>query len=247
VDFALWQREWLQGEELERQLGYWRERLAGAPEALRLPADFPPPARPTPAGGHVVLQVRGNVMERLQVRGADEFQALVIDVLITRRQVKEENDIIVAKALPTTKPRERANKPNEFKTNDDFCPGCGLELKSMPIERTNLWTDVFARDLVNGITTLISVGTNGHVGGNDNSLLATMSTNGLIGFESQAGNLTPNDTNGLSDVFVRNLLAGTTTLINGPSQWTISVASLSRTLRRRGVRRLCQHQRVYGS
>ena len=80
-------------------------------------------------------------------RLADEFQALVIDVLITRRQVKEENDIIVAKALPTTKPRERANKPNEFKTNDDFCPGCGLELKSMPIERTNLWTDVFARDL----------------------------------------------------------------------------------------------------
>ena len=40
-----------------------------------------------------------------------------------------------------------ANKPNEFVTNDDFCPGCGLELKSLPIDRTNLWTDVFSRDL----------------------------------------------------------------------------------------------------
>ena len=80
-------------------------------------------------------------------RLAEEFQELIVDVLIARRQVKAENDIIAAKALPTTKPREPANKPNEFKTNDDFCPGCALELKSMPIERTNLWMDVFQRDL----------------------------------------------------------------------------------------------------
>ena len=59
-------------------------------------------------------------------RLAEEFQDLLVDVLIARRQVKAENDIIAAKALPTTKPRELANKPNEFKTNDDFCPGCGL-------------------------------------------------------------------------------------------------------------------------
>jgi hypothetical protein len=34
----------------------------------------------------------------------------------------KENDIIRAQALPTTKPKKPANKPNEFKTNDDFCP-----------------------------------------------------------------------------------------------------------------------------
>ena len=38
------------------------------------------------------------------------------------------------------KPKEPANLPNEFMTNDDFCPGCGLELRSMPTERTTLWT-----------------------------------------------------------------------------------------------------------
>lgn len=78
---------------------------------------------------------------------AEEFQALVIEIMFERREMKEENEIIVAKSLPGTKKKERANKPNEFITNDDFCPGCGLELKTLPLERMNLWTDVFQRDL----------------------------------------------------------------------------------------------------
>ncbi|HEX4963095.1 MAG TPA: non-ribosomal peptide synthase/polyketide synthase, partial [Thermoanaerobaculia bacterium] len=43
ADFALWQRRWLQGEVLESQLAYWRERLAGAP-VTELPTDRPRPA-----------------------------------------------------------------------------------------------------------------------------------------------------------------------------------------------------------
>ena len=43
ADFAVWQRGWLQGEALDRQLGYWRDRLAGLP-ALDLPTDRPRPA-----------------------------------------------------------------------------------------------------------------------------------------------------------------------------------------------------------
>ena len=43
ADFAVWQREWLRGEVLERQIAYWRERLAGAPP-LDLPTDRPRPA-----------------------------------------------------------------------------------------------------------------------------------------------------------------------------------------------------------
>jgi amino acid adenylation domain-containing protein len=42
-DFAAWQRRWLAGEALAGQLAYWRERLAGAPAALELPADRPRP------------------------------------------------------------------------------------------------------------------------------------------------------------------------------------------------------------
>ncbi|HEU5231089.1 MAG TPA: condensation domain-containing protein, partial [Ktedonobacteraceae bacterium] len=44
VDYALWQRQWLQGEVLERQLGYWKKQLAALPTLLQLPTDRPRPA-----------------------------------------------------------------------------------------------------------------------------------------------------------------------------------------------------------
>ena len=81
---------------------------------------------------------------------AVEFQALLLDVMFEKKEIKEENDIIAAKALPGTKKKEPGKLPSDFVTNDDFCPGCGLELKSLPIERSNLWTDVFVRDLQEG-------------------------------------------------------------------------------------------------
>jgi len=41
ADYAVWQREWLQGEVLERQLNYWRRQLAGVPAVLDLPIARP--------------------------------------------------------------------------------------------------------------------------------------------------------------------------------------------------------------
>jgi non-ribosomal peptide synthase protein (TIGR01720 family) len=40
ADFALWQREWLQREEMQAQLAYWQQKLAKLP-ALELPTDYP--------------------------------------------------------------------------------------------------------------------------------------------------------------------------------------------------------------
>ncbi len=51
ADFALWQRRWLAGDALERQLASWRRILAGAPSSLALPTDRPRPAVPTYSGG----------------------------------------------------------------------------------------------------------------------------------------------------------------------------------------------------
>ncbi|MDB4948388.1 MAG: lgrB [Gemmatimonadetes bacterium] len=42
VDYAVWQRGWLTGETLDRQVAYWREHLAGAP-SLAVPTDRPRP------------------------------------------------------------------------------------------------------------------------------------------------------------------------------------------------------------
>ena len=46
ADYAVWQREWLQGEVLDKQVSYWRQHLEGAPALLELPADKPRPAHP---------------------------------------------------------------------------------------------------------------------------------------------------------------------------------------------------------
>ena len=78
---------------------------------------------------------------------AEDFQSLLQDVLYERRDLKEQNEIIIAKSLTGTKPKEPLFKPNEFVTNDDFCPSCAVETKAMTLERTNLWMDVYVRDL----------------------------------------------------------------------------------------------------
>jgi amino acid adenylation domain-containing protein len=43
TDFAVWQREWLQGQVLEKQIAYWKQHLSGAPSLLELPTDRPRP------------------------------------------------------------------------------------------------------------------------------------------------------------------------------------------------------------
>ncbi|HEU0076442.1 MAG TPA: amino acid adenylation domain-containing protein, partial [Longimicrobiaceae bacterium] len=51
ADFAVWQRAWLSGETLERQLAWWTERLRSAPPVLELPTDRPRTVgRPSSAG-----------------------------------------------------------------------------------------------------------------------------------------------------------------------------------------------------
>ncbi|MBE9065558.1 amino acid adenylation domain-containing protein [Leptolyngbya cf. ectocarpi LEGE 11479] len=51
-DYALWQRRWLQGTVLEKQLDYWLEQLADMPTLLQLPTDYPRPAVQSYRGAH---------------------------------------------------------------------------------------------------------------------------------------------------------------------------------------------------
>lgn len=77
---------------------------------------------------------------------------------------------------------------------------------------TNNATDVFVRDVVQGTTLLVSVSTNDAVG-NGASRSAAMTPDGrYVAFVSATDNLVPGDTNGIADVFVRDLQTGTTVL-----------------------------------
>jgi mono/diheme cytochrome c family protein len=74
----------------------------------------------------------------------DSFQSLVVSVMLDSRKIKKENDIIKAKG-DVHEPLDRDAKPNEFETDDQFCPGCLLELKTLPTDKASLWVDLFLR------------------------------------------------------------------------------------------------------
>src|SRR6185369_16974267 len=66
ADYAVWQREWLQGEVLEEQLGYWREQLAGAPTLLELPTDKARPLVRNYHGRRLGFQLSAELSEALK-------------------------------------------------------------------------------------------------------------------------------------------------------------------------------------
>ncbi len=75
---------------------------------------------------------------------------------------------------------------------------------------TNGKSDVFLRDRVAGTTTLVSRGVGG-VPADGDSFDVSVSDNGrYVAFSSAASNVVAGDANGSSDVFVRDMVAGTT-------------------------------------
>src|SRR5712691_6813130 len=64
-DYAVWQQDRMRGEELDRQLSYWREQLRGAPQVLTLPTDRPRPTRQSTRGGVATIYVDAATTQRL--------------------------------------------------------------------------------------------------------------------------------------------------------------------------------------
>jgi hypothetical protein len=81
ADFALWQRDWLQGEVLEDQLAYWRHQL-GSSRLVELPADRPRPEVPTFwAAWQPCLEVPGRLTSALQSLSRQEGVTLFMLLL----------------------------------------------------------------------------------------------------------------------------------------------------------------------
>jgi mono/diheme cytochrome c family protein len=80
---------------------------------------------------------------------AGSYEKLVLRTLAANKKIKEQNDIIKAKADVPKRTMKDA-KPNEFETNDQFCPGCDLELKALPTDQGKLYLDLFQGSLDGG-------------------------------------------------------------------------------------------------
>ncbi|MBA3711243.1 MAG: amino acid adenylation domain-containing protein [Pyrinomonadaceae bacterium] len=113
ADYAVWQRKWLTGEVLEKQLSYWRKQLAGALSNLDLPIDKARPAVQSYRGAKQRLVLSQSLAERLkalsQQEGATLFTALLAIFQILLARYTGQEDIVVGTGIAG---RNRAETEN---------------------------------------------------------------------------------------------------------------------------------------
>jgi amino acid adenylation domain-containing protein len=103
ADFAVWQRQWLQGETLKQQLSYWTQRLAGAPPLLALPTDRPRPAKQTYRGARCSFTLTPaftTALKRVsQQEGATLFMILLAAFQVLLARYTGQGDIVVGSPI----------------------------------------------------------------------------------------------------------------------------------------------------
>jgi mono/diheme cytochrome c family protein len=115
------------------------------PVLLRRWVDYLTPGKPLQYDylndWHAMMAADGGTEDEAKAL-ADSFQRLVLRVRQHARDTEEQNEIIRDK---NDVPRHRVHdaKPSEFETDDQFCPGCALELKTIPIDEAKLYSDLF--------------------------------------------------------------------------------------------------------
>lgn len=72
ADYAVWQREWLQGDMLAEQVDYWRKQLANAPARLELPTDRPHTQNRTTDGAAHSFTIKREIVAKLEDIGRRE-------------------------------------------------------------------------------------------------------------------------------------------------------------------------------
>ena len=99
ADFAVWQRNWLQGDVLDRQLTYWRTQLAGAPPYLDFPTDAPRPLQQTYRGDRVSFTLPPSLTQGIkrlsQKEGVTLFMTLLAAFQLLLFRYTGQRDILV--------------------------------------------------------------------------------------------------------------------------------------------------------
>ena len=99
VDYAAWQRQWLQGEELERRLAYWRKQLADAPPRLNLPLARSRPKVQKFGGAHQEFKLTPELTEALRElsrrEGLTLYMTMLAAYVLLLNQYTDDEDIVV--------------------------------------------------------------------------------------------------------------------------------------------------------
>ena len=99
ADFAIWQRQWLQGDVLQSQLSYWQQQLADAPTLLSLPNDRPRGAVQTYHGAYQAIALSKELSIALKQLSQKEsvtlFMTLLTAFQILLWRYSEQDDICI--------------------------------------------------------------------------------------------------------------------------------------------------------
>jgi amino acid adenylation domain-containing protein len=109
ADFAIWQRRWLDGEELQRQSNYWHQRLRNLP-TLNLPTDRPRPPIQSFRGASHFLQfppaLCKAIVEFNQRHGVTLFMTLLAALQALLHRYSGQDDIVVGSPIANRNRRE---------------------------------------------------------------------------------------------------------------------------------------------
>ena len=98
ADFSQWQREWLAGDRLNKQLSYWKERLVDVP-VLALPTDFSRPPVQTYDGANTGFTIDKETTESLnalcKTQGVTLFMTLLASLQVLLHRYSGQDDICV--------------------------------------------------------------------------------------------------------------------------------------------------------
>jgi len=103
ADFAVWQRNWLEGEELERQLDFWRRQLEGASPTLELPTDRPRGALGSTRGAQLPLILESGVRAEIEAAarrwGATPFMVLLAAYATFLARTSGQREVVVGSPI----------------------------------------------------------------------------------------------------------------------------------------------------
>ena len=110
ADYAVWQREWLQGAALDTQLAYWKEHLTGAPPLLMLPTDHPRPPIQSFRGAIHPFDLPPDLTDKLTVLARQEGVTLFMVLLAAWQTLlarySGQEDIVVGTPIANRTRRE---------------------------------------------------------------------------------------------------------------------------------------------